>query len=176
MELTLNELKTQAKILLKSLRVNDFLATKMQKSLDKIAIYTLDDLQLKHCLTLVSHQLGFTNWHHAQTILSAYKKTVEPINMGTFFYPSNCHGFTNKWFADYNLAQQALINTGNKKWLLPYKNQFIVVEEGYISELKVDPQLTLLWKTVSHDMMASYPSTAWDELACVIIRNKPRDY
>lgn len=66
MELTSNELKTQAKILLKALKVNDFLATKMQKSLDKFAMRPLDYLQLKHCLTPVSHQLGFTNWYHAQ--------------------------------------------------------------------------------------------------------------
>ena len=73
MELALNELKTQAKKLLKALRSNDELQLTMQRSLKKLSLSSLDELKLKHCLTLVSQQLGFDNWHDVQDILTGNK-------------------------------------------------------------------------------------------------------
>lgn len=168
------ELKIQAKKLLQALHVNNVLAATMKKSLEQFALRSVDDLQLKHSLTIVSQQLGFIHWHHANAVLSGDNKTIEPLDMGTFFYPSNCHGLTNEWFSDYKLAQTTLKNAKGRQWLLPYKKQFIVVGQSYIDEFNISPTLALLWNTVNHDMVSSYPSTAWDELVCAIIRNRPR--
>lgn len=176
MELALNEVKTQAKKLLKALKSDDELQQTMQLPLKKLSLSSLDELKLKHCLTIVSQQLGFDNWHHAQDILSGNKKTITPMVMGTFFYPKGSGGFINEWFADYQLAKSTLANTTTQKWLLPYKNQFIVVEKEYISLFNIDKKLIKLWGDIGHNMVESYNSLAWDKLTREVIKNRLKRY
>jgi hypothetical protein len=176
MELALNELKTQAKKLLKALRSNDELQLTMQRSLKKLSLSSLDELKLKHCLTLVSQQLGFDNWHDAQDILTGNKSVQDCKNMGSFFYPEGCGGFINEWFADYQQAKSALVHKAKLKWLLPYKHQFIVVEQDYIALFNIDQKLTPLWRDIEYNMVESYNSLAWDKLACEIIKQRAKNY
>lgn len=176
MELAIKEIKTQAKKLLKALRADVNLIKTMQLPLKKIAVSSLSELKLKHCLSLVAIELGFKDWHEAQQVLSGTKPSSATKNMGSYFYPKGCGGFINEWFADYSLAEQTLLKSSTSKWLLPYKNQFIVVEHDYIAVFKLDKQLMSLWKEVKHDMVASYASLAWDKIACAVIRNRPRNY
>ncbi len=176
MELALNEVKTQAKKLLKALRLDSELLLTMKLSLKRLSLSSLDDLRLKHCLTIVSQQLGFDNWHHAQNTLSGNVKTGTPLNMGTFLYPKGCGGFINEWFADYEQAKNILVNEANNKWLLPYKNQFIVVEKEFISLFNIDNKLMMLWSEIDHDMAEGYNSLAWDRLAREIIKNRSKGY
>jgi len=176
MELALNEVKIQAKKLLKSLKIDSDLQRVMQRPLNKLALTSLDELKLKHCLTIVSQQLGFVNWHHAQGILSGSKKANGPLNMGTFFYPKGSGAFINEWFANYPEARKTLEEQTKSKYLLPYKNQFLVITKGYISLFKIDEQLMFLWDEIEHNMVESYNSLAWDKLACEVIKNRPRGY
>lgn len=176
MELALNEVKIQAKKLLKTLKIDSDLQSAMQRSLNKLALTSLDELKLKHCLTIVSQQLGFDNWHHAQCALSGKNKASEPLNMGTFFYPKGSGAFINEWFVNYQEARNTLINKATSKYLLPYKNQFIVVTKDCISLFKLDEELMLLWADIDHDLVRSYNSLAWDKLASKIIKNRPRSY
>lgn len=176
MELALNEVKTQAKKLLKALKLDSELALTMQRSLKKLSLSSLDELRLKHCLTIVSQQLGFNNWHHARDILSGNEKTTYPLSMGSFFYPKGCGGFINEWFADYQQAKTVLANKTKMKWLLPYKNQFIVVQQDYITLFNLDNKLMKLWIEVDHNMVESYNSLAWDKLACAVIKNRTKGY
>lgn len=176
MELALNEVKIQAKKLLKALKVDSDIQRAMQRPLNKLALTSLDELKLKHCLTIVSQQLGFENWHHTQCVLSGRNKSSEPLNMGTFFYPKGSGAFINEWFANYSEAKSTLTNKAKSKYLLPYKNQFIVVTKNYISLFKFDEKLMLLWAEIKHDLVESYNSLAWDKLACDVIKNRPKDY
>lgn len=176
MEYALQEVKTQAKKLLKALKSEPSLVTAMQIPLKKINIASPELLKLKHCLVLVSMELGFKDWHEAQQLLSGSKPELTIINMGSFFYPRGCGGFINEWFADYAQAKNALINSATSKWLLPYKNQFIVVEQEYIAMFKLDEALLSSWAKIEHDMVASYNSVAWDKITCAVIRNRLRDY
>jgi hypothetical protein len=176
MELALNEVKTQAKKLLKALRLDDELQLIMKLPLKKLSLSSLDELKLKHCLTIVSQQLGFDNWHHATDILSGNSKTNAPMIMGSFFYPKGSGGFINEWFADYQLAKNTLANKTKQKWLLPYKNQFIVVEKEYIALFNIDEKLMMLWLEIGHNMVDSYNSLAWDKLACEVIKNRSKGY
>ncbi|MBL4763900.1 MAG: hypothetical protein JKX67_01250 [Colwellia sp.] len=141
MELALNEVKIQAKKLLKVLKVESDLQRIMPRTLNKLALTSLAELKLKHCLTIVSQQLGFDNWHHAQCVLSGRKKASAPLNTGTFFYPKGSGAFINEWCANYPEAKSTLINKSKSKYLLPYKNQFIVVTKDYISLFKLDENL-----------------------------------
>ncbi len=176
MELAINEVKIQAKKLLKTLKIDSDLQLAMQRSLNKLALTSLDELKLKHCLTIVSQQLGFDNWHHAQCALSGKNKASEPLNMGTFFYPKGSGAFINEWFVNYQEARNTLTNKAKSKYLLPYKNQFIVVTKDCISLFKLDEELMLLWADIDHDLVGSYNSLAWDMLASKIIKNRPRSY
>ena len=176
MEYALQEVKTQAKKLLKAFKLDPSLVRAMQMPLKKIAVSSPETLKLKHCLGLVSMELGFKDWHEAQQFLSGSKPELTIINMGSFFYPKGCGGFINEWFADYSQARNTLVNSPTSKWLLPYKNQFIVVEKEYIEVFKLDKALLSSWAKIEHDMAASYNSLAWDKITCAVIRNRMRDY
>ncbi|MCJ8319203.1 MAG: hypothetical protein MJK12_06195 [Colwellia sp.] len=176
MEFALNEVKTQAKKLLKAIRVDSELLPKMELALKKLGLSLLDEIKLKHCLTIVSQQLGFDNWHHARDVLSGSKNPVEALDMGTLFYPKGADSFINEWFANYQQAKNTLSEQPAGKWLLPYKNQFIVVKKDYISTFRLDANLTLLWPDIDHNMVEGYKSIAWDKLTCEIIKNRSRNY
>lgn len=178
MELALNEVKTQAKKLLKASRIDGDLDEKVKISLKKLALSStsLAELKLKHCLTYVSQQLGFDNWHHAQDVLSGSKKPTSALDMGSFFYPKGAGGFINEWFVDYQQAKNTLNAQQHSKWLLPYKKQFIVVEKNYIDVFQISSKSTFLWAELSNDMVAGYNSVAWDQLTFEIIKNRPKGY
>ena len=55
MEYALQEVKTQAKKLLKALKLDPSLVRAMQIPLKKIAVSSLEALKLKHCLSPVSY-------------------------------------------------------------------------------------------------------------------------
>jgi hypothetical protein len=174
MEFALNEVKIQAKKLLKSLKVSDFSNYTLQKSLNRVALVSVDDLKLKHCLTLVSQQLGFVNWQEAQSILTGKDQTIAPKSFGTFFYPESCGGFINEWFSDYQQATIVLEQQPKNKWLLPYKKQFLVVGKEYIKQFDLEERLMPLWREVKHDMVKTYNTVAWDELCCGVIKSRTR--
>lgn len=176
MEYALQEVKTQAKKLLKALKSDPSLVKSMQIPLKEVAVSSLEELKLKHCLGLLSMELGFKNWHEAQQLLSGRQQSLVMINMGSFFYPKGCGGFINEWFADYSQAKNTLVKSVESKWLLPYKKQFIVVEQEYIAVFKLNKELMSSWREIKHDMVASYNSLAWDKIACAVIRNRQRDY
>ncbi len=133
-------------------------------------------MKLKHCLTLVSQQLGFSNWHHAQAVLSGDKTALETLGMGSFLYPDSAGVFINEWFVDYQQAQTQLTRNAGKKWLLPYKKQFIVVEKEFIHTLKIDESYQHLWTEINNDMVESYLNSAWDMLACQVIKKRNKSY
>jgi len=176
MELALKEVKTQAKKLLKSLKANNNTTLATDFILQTTALTSLEQVKLKQCLTIVANQLGFENWHHIQEILSGSKQVDKPLNMGTLFYPKGCGGFINEWFVDYQQAQKTLIDCDSQKWLLPYKNQFIVVKEDYIVMFNLNEKTKRLWPDIGYNLVKGYKSLAWDKVVCEIIKNRPRDY
>ncbi len=176
MKLAINEVKTQAKKLLKSLKTNPVTWQNMEPSLKRLSLPSKEELKLKHCLTLIAWQLGFDNWHHANTILSGQESITNQPNMGTFFYNNVCGGHINEWFADYQQANQTLLNQPNTKWLLPYKQQFIVVEKGFLTALNVDDSLLVLTTEIESDFYHGYNCDTWDKLASIIIRKRQRNF
>ena len=176
MELALKELKTQAKKLLKAVKLDSDMLLKNETPLKELDLSLIDELKLKQCLTIVSQQLGFRNWHHAQDVLSGKIKNIENLNMGTFFYPQGADGFINEWFANYQQAKSTLSAQAGEKWILPYKNQFIVVKKDYILAFKLNEKSTMLWSVIDHNMVDSYKSEAWDKIALEIIRNRTKNY
>ena len=176
MILAINEVKTQAKKLLKALHENEALFQSMRLPLKRVAVSSVSQLKLKHCLSIVSHQLGFDSWQQAHEMLSGKQNPFESSNMGSFFYPKNCYAFINEWFADYQQAKDTLLMSEKPKWLLPYKNQYIVVTQSYIDVFKLNDNLTSLWPKIKHDMVESYNTEIWDKITCAVIKHRTRSY
>jgi len=176
MEYALNEVKIQAKKLLKALQADNELQDRLQQSWRKLALANLDELKLKHCLKLIANQLGFVNWQQAQGALTGCNTEEEPLNMGTFFYPKGGGAFINEWFSDYQQAKEVLAKHPKNKWLLPYKNQFIIVGQDYIKVFKLDEKLMQLWSDIEHDMVSSYNTATWDKLCCAVIKARQKNF
>ena len=175
MKLAINEVKTQAKKLLKALHENEALFQSMQLPLKRVAVTNLEELKLKHCLSIVSHQLGFDSWQEAHEVLTGKHNPLEPTNMGSFFYPNSCGAFINEWFTDYQQAKNTLLKSKKPKWLLPYKNQYIVVTKNFIDVFKLNDNLSSLWSEIKHDMVKSYHTDIWDQITCAVIKNRTRN-
>lgn len=171
MELAINEAKIQAKKLLKSLK-SDEDAFESHSQLATMGITHQDDLQLKHTLIIIAMKLGFKQWQEASAVLRGQLDKSTPQQMGTLFYPKAGHGLTNEWFADYQTAKTVLDSSDNNKWLFPYKNQFIVVEDNFLSAFKFDDETRQLFTLINHDMAASYNCETWDKITRAVIKNR----
>jgi len=180
----LNELKIQAKILLKSARDNHPTAiqrlakhsgnTRHNRSLE----LDYNDLaKLKHCQHVLAREVGFKNWQHAYVILSANDNTLlnspsdsVAVNMGKFWHSHSCDALINLWFSRYQEARIAL-QAEPSRYLIPYQQQFIVVTEDYLKVIALHEVDASLWRDVKHDLVASYATEAWDEIAHTRLRN-----
>jgi len=181
----LDELKIQAKILLKSARNNQSSAIQRlaKHSGNKPRSHSLDlaytDLaKLKHCQHVIAREVGFENWQHAYAILSANDNTLSntasdsvAVNMGKFWHSHSCDALINLWFSSYQKALIAL-QTKPSNYLIPYQQQFIVVTEDYLKLIDLHDVETSLWRDVKHDLVASYATEAWDEIAHTRLRNR----
>jgi hypothetical protein len=172
MEIAINEVKTQAKKLLKAFKTDHTLQQKMALQFKKNHLETISKVQLKHCFTLISQQLGFIDWHHAQRVLSGNAQLENQPDMGTTFYKSACGGLLNQWFSDYEQAKAALAMQPSTSWLIPYQKQFIVVTRDYLKALNINEDYEKCLQTIGHDLFAGYNTQAWDNLAYIVIRNR----
>lgn len=174
MNLAIDEIKIQAKKLLKAYKNNQPLTKRAQLFINKIPAELSEDLKLKHCLAYMAQQLGLEDWRHAQSILSGKTEinNDSALNMGTFFYNSACGAYINQWFANYDDAKQALNNNIETKWLLPYKNQFIVVNKEYLISLKVTDKNIASLSAIQNDLYQGYNTTIWDEFTYQVIKNR----
>lgn len=100
-------------------------------------------LQRKHALATIAREIGFPNW----------KAVVDCLGSGNgdfdqFLYPSRCHVFWNIWFADYEEASRVREEHGG--YLLPFQNQYMVVDDDYIASLTGKP-IAAEWNEIGRD-------------------------
>ncbi len=176
MNIALNEVKTQAKKLLKALRSDQSIMTNMNIAFKKLNLSTVDQVKLKHCLSLISLQLGFDSWQQAQNVLSGNSNLEDHPNMGTFFYNNKCGALINEWFASYMEAETRLQSQPTKKFILPYKRQFILVERHFLEALNLSENGFEQLRKIEHDMMRGYNTPEWDIIALEIIKNRVKSY
>jgi hypothetical protein len=143
----LNELKTRAR-----LRLN---AAKREGSA------AAEDLRLRDCLNQVSRDAGFAHWEHARQVLGGLAAPGE--DMGSFWHAPHTGILLNLWFAKYEQARAAL-DADPAAFLLPYRRQFMVVQDDFVRELGVDPG-DAAWARVGHDLVRGYGSADWEQLA-----------
>lgn len=117
------------------------------------------DLRLRDCLHEAARKVGFTHWDHARQVLGGM--AMPGGDMGSFWHAPRCSVLINQWYADRHLAHEAHTLTGG--FLLPYRRQYMVVQDEFIRELGLDPA-DPAWSEVQRDLVSHYGSAAWATL------------
>lgn len=139
-EKVIDELRARARRLHRAAQRGEPAALAALRGLRELAASNLDGaalqarVQRKHALAAVARQLGFRSWNHATAVLRA---TAQVDDFGTLLYPERCYPHFNIWSADYGEAEA--IRNAHGGYLLAYRHQFLVVDEGFISTLGLSP-------------------------------------
>ena len=91
-------------------------------------------IRYRQCLALVSLELGFSGWYHANAVLSG---DHEVADFGTLLYPRRCCGHLNLWYRRYRDAVVGRRASGG--YLLAYRRDFFVADRSFIVGLGLDP-------------------------------------
>lgn len=163
----LTEVKILAKKHLKACQTGDTVALDKLASLMNKHGLTLQDIQLKHCQSLLARELGFTDFNHCQRVLSGQAQIGE--DLGTLFHSRRCDTLLNHWFSGFDEAQ-AFLQQSPQMVLLPYKKQFFVVNGAdYLDALGLKlsnpASIDCIW--VGSETVAAY-----EAFALSLIRHK----
>jgi len=146
----LDEAKTQASILLKSLHSDDVeniqRAAKRFQCLPEFASLTLAEIcqtniKHKHALNVVAIEHGFTSWMNLKIQLR--------LIIG---------GHLNHWFPAYESAKA--YQQANGGFLFPYKNQYFVCDAAYVDEIGLNSKHPN-WKRIDFDWANPIDKSAW---------------
>ncbi|MBR7799482.1 hypothetical protein [Undibacterium fentianense] len=160
MNIVLNELKIKATFLHKKIELDDQTTLTLIKKLSRQRRWPVpEQWQHKHCLNLIAAKYGFHDWQHAHHIFSGLAKIGE--DMGDFWQENL--GFINHWFASYQEALDYLAQDKNA-YLLPYRQQFMVVKSEYLEALHFQPN-HICWLQFERNLCSAYGSDSWLELA-----------
>jgi hypothetical protein len=92
-----------------------------------------EHVRRRHCLSLLARTLGLDGWAHLT------KLWQDPVarDFGALLYPASCGGHWNIWSAAYGEAREIRAEHGG--YLLPYRHQFVIVDQHFIADLGLDP-------------------------------------
>ena len=152
----IDELKVQAKKLIKQSNAAQILA-KITKS----------EPQLKHAQLYIARKWGFGDWNHARAILSCEQDNIGNIDSGSFWHSPRCDVLLNKWCKTYTEAREI---QAQHEFVLPFKNQFIVVKEEYLTALKI-PNAQQHWQKLNNDWCTGDKETR-QQIALLRLRSK----
>ena len=163
----LTEVKILAKKHLKACQAGDAVALDKFAPLMTKQVLTQQNIQLKHCQSLLARELGFTDFNHFQRVLSGQAQIGE--DLGTLFHSRRCDSLLNHWFSVFDEAQ-AFLQQSPQMVLLPYKKQFFVVNGAdYLDALGLklsDPaSIDCIW-------VGSETVVAYEAFALSLIRHK----
>ncbi len=90
------------------------------------------------------------------------------ICFGTFWYSKSSVKFANQWFSHYQEAKA--IHQLGAYFLLPYKTQFLLVNEAFLLDLGLEQRHIQWLNDAGRDFVSIYPSMLWDSIAQTRIR------
>jgi len=158
----LDHLKNEARLLHKQAKAGSRSALqRLTKNSPAVALG--EDIQRKHCLATIARKIGFPSW---KAVVDCFEKRAEASFSG-FLHPKRCHIFWNIWLASYEEAAKVRAEHGG--FLLTYGNQFIVVDDDYVSALGVGPD-NALWEAIGRDWARPVDFAARDQLALLIVK------
>ncbi|CAN5408993.1 hypothetical protein BH11PSE9_BH11PSE9_21330 [soil metagenome] len=175
MNALVDELKTRARLGLNAIQKGDWgLVERAERASGKPGVPASKqpvEWKLRHCLALAAREVGFGSWDQARRVLSG--RATAGDDMGGFWHVPRCNGLLSHWFASYGDAQASLAAASHRA-LLPYRHQFVVVDDHYLRELGLSitgagdgagertvTDLSSAWQDTGRDLVAAYGSTAW---------------
>ena len=170
----ISDLKAHARVLQRRAQAGDAAALRRLRILPELKKLQdpqlQEQLQRRHCLQAVAKQLGFTTWEQARDVLTSQERAPEhePYDYGTLLYPSNCGGHYNIWSAHYTEAKD--IRAAHGGYLLAYKRQYMIVEEGYIDSMGLDPH-DPDWTRIGRDWIRPQDPEARQRLYRQLVHN-----
>ncbi len=157
-------LKNEADLLLKHAQQRDSYAIGRFKQLSSYSSLSandtkaLNDLQLKHALNVVAVENGYESWTGLKFTLDHAAESSPLAVINEQFYPKGLTTYWNIWFAKYSQAKKVL--SEGKGFLLPYKNQFFIVEEHFVDSIGL-PHTLPEWKEIGNDWIHPKNVKAW---------------
>lgn len=156
-------LKSEARQLHKAALVGDANALKRIRERSP-AVVLGADIQRKHALGTIAREIGFENWKHASDCFEGRLGAT----WGEFLYPKRCHVHWNIWFANYEEAKA--VHADHDGYLLPYKNQFMIVDTDYIRSLGFEKN-DHRWAAIARDWARPNNRRPIDDLAFQIAKS-----
>jgi len=160
-------LKNEAALLLKHAQQSDppldeaiarFRALSTFASLSSDDQQALAELQLKHAMTVISVENGYESWTELKSALEHAAATSPLAEVRDQFYPQRGAAYWNNWFASYKKAKD--VHKQSRGFLLPFRNQFFICEEGFVDELGLPAELPE-WKTIGFDWVHPAHVQTW---------------
>lgn len=157
-------LKNEADILLKQAVHRDAEAIIRFRCLEQFAGLSADDgpslesLQLKHALLVIAVENGYESWGDLKSALDTAAETSPFAVINDQFYPKGLTTYWNIWFAKYSQAKKVLQEGGG--FLLPFKNQYFIVEEHFVDSIGI-PHTLPEWKAIGNDWVHPKHVKAW---------------
>ena len=162
----LDFLKNEARLLHKHAKAGSHAAIgRLKKNSPAVALG--EDIQRKHCLATIAREIGFPGW---KAVVECFVAN-EGADFAGFLHPSRCHVFWNIWLASYKEATNVRADHGG--FLLTYGNQFIVVDNDYVSALGVGSD-NALWEAIGRDWAKPVDFAARDQLSLMFIKEHLR--
>lgn len=118
-------------------------------------------LQLKDALAVIAAENGYDSWTDLKSTLIHAAETSPLAEIKDQFYPKHFTTYWNIWFAKYTQAKKVL-NEG-KGFLLPFRNQFFIVEEHFVDSIGI-PHTLPEWKDIGNDWVHPKNVKAWLKL------------
>jgi len=163
----LDDLRARAGTLHRELRRGEESAAKRLTRLPELRRLSAEELasavKRRHCLATVARELGFSGWQHLTSVLSGQ----ESEDFGAVMYAPRCSAHFNIWSASYEEARAIRDEHGG--YLLPYKNQFLIVDRHFLETLGLDPNDSA-WSEMGRDWVRPASVEARARLCARLVR------
>jgi hypothetical protein len=171
MDSVIDQIKAEARRLQRAVQRREPSALARTRKLPELRVLPIEDLvstlRRRHCLTIVARELGFVGWPHVLGVL----KRADADDFGTLLYPPGCSAHWNVWSASY--AEARTIRSEHGGFLLPYKHQFVIVDQHFIETLGLDPQARD-WQRIGRDWVCPGDAGARHRLCVEAVRVRLR--
>jgi len=124
-----------------------------------------DRIRRRHCLAIISRELGFQGWPHAAAVL----RGTDSSDFGTLLYPRWGHVHWNIWSASYDEARAIRQHHGG--YLLAYRRHFFITDRHFINTLGLNPD-DPDWALIGRDWVKPARADARERLYGKLIRQR----
>lgn len=129
--------------------------------------------KLKHALHAIAEANSYASWDLLKQALDGAAELSPLAEIKDQFYPKGFTTYWNIWFAKYAQAKKTL--SEGKGYLLPFRNQFFIVEEHFVDSIGV-PHTLPEWEAIGRDWVHPRNVKAWltlNERYAAAIKERP---